>query len=221
MLLSIGRVAPPKITFSQFLSFSDIHHFSSPQISFLPQITKGWSNQEAGISANMVCVHAQSCPSLLWLHGLQPARLHCPWSGILEWVAISSSRQSFQPRDQTCISYIGKWVLNHFATWDSASMRWLLHFLPIDAGQPGPPFQSFLILTFIYLFGCVKLQYVGSALWLTHFSLVVVSWFSCMETCAVLVHWPGIEPASPALEDEFLITGPPGKPQSFLISLVL
>ena len=55
-------------------------------------------------------------------------------------------------------------------------------------GKLVPPFQSFLILTFIYLFSCVKLQHVGSALWLTHFCLVVVSWFSCMETCGVLVH---------------------------------
>ena len=30
---------------------------------------------------------------------------------ILEWVAISSSRES--PRDQTCVSYIDRWILNH------------------------------------------------------------------------------------------------------------
>ena len=45
----------------------------------------------------------------LQLHGLWLARLLCPWdfSGrILEWVAISSSRGSSQPRDQTHISCI-------------------------------------------------------------------------------------------------------------------
>ena len=30
---------------------------------------------------------------------------------ILEWVAISSSRGSSQPRDRTCISCIGRWIL--------------------------------------------------------------------------------------------------------------
>ena len=32
---------------------------------------------------------------------------------ILEWVAISSSRGSYQPRDQTCISCIGRQILYH------------------------------------------------------------------------------------------------------------
>ena len=34
----------------------------------------------------------------------------------LEWVAISSSRGTSQPRDQTCISCIGRWILYHWAT---------------------------------------------------------------------------------------------------------
>ena len=32
-------------------------------------------------------------------------------AGIREWVAISSSRKS--PRDQICVSYIDRWILNH------------------------------------------------------------------------------------------------------------
>ena len=43
------------------------------------------------------------------VHGILQARL-------LEWVAISFSRGSSQPRDQThvsCVSYIGRWVLYH------------------------------------------------------------------------------------------------------------
>ena len=39
---------------------------------------------------------------------------------ILDWVAISSSRGSSLPRDQTCvscISYIGGWILHHCTTW--------------------------------------------------------------------------------------------------------
>ena len=34
-----------------------------------------------------------------------------PQARILEWVAISSSTGSSQPRDQTLISYIGRWTL--------------------------------------------------------------------------------------------------------------
>ena len=43
------------------------------------------------------------------VHGILQAR-------ILEWVAMTSFRESFQPRDQTCISYIsciGRWVPYH------------------------------------------------------------------------------------------------------------
>ena len=59
-------------------------------------------------------VHAQSCVTLRnpvngsppgsCVHGILQAR-------ILEWVAISSSRGSSQPRDQTHISCIGKQIL--------------------------------------------------------------------------------------------------------------
>ena len=66
----------------------------------------------------MCCVKLlQSCPTLCdpmdysppgsSLHGVFQAR-------ILEWVALSFSRESSRPRDQTCISYvscIGKQVL--------------------------------------------------------------------------------------------------------------
>ena len=46
----------------------------------------------------------QLCPTLMRPYGLQPARLFCPWvlqARILEWMAISFSRGSSQPRDQT------------------------------------------------------------------------------------------------------------------------
>ena len=47
------------------------------------------------------------------VHGIFQAR-------ILEQVAIFSFRGSSQTRDETCVScvsYISKWVLNHWATW--------------------------------------------------------------------------------------------------------
>ena len=40
----------------------------------------------------------------------------------LEWVAMSSSRNSSRPRDRTCISYVsctGRWVLTTIATWEA------------------------------------------------------------------------------------------------------
>ena len=42
-------------------------------------------------------------------------------------------------------------------------------------------------------------------------SVVVARGLSCPAACKFLVPLPGIEPASPALEDGFLTTGPPGK----------
>ena len=38
---------------------------------------------------------------------------------ILEWVVISYSRGSSWFRDQTCLSWIGRWLLYHFATWET------------------------------------------------------------------------------------------------------
>ena len=40
------------------------------------------------------------------VHGIFQAR-------ILEWVAISSSRRSSQPRDRTCVSCIGRQIVHH------------------------------------------------------------------------------------------------------------
>ena len=40
---------------------------------------------------------------------------------ILELIAISFSRVSYQPRDRirvSCVSYIGRWILYHWVTWD-------------------------------------------------------------------------------------------------------
>ena len=38
---------------------------------------------------------------------------------ILEWVAISYSGASSQPRDQTHISCISRWILHHCTTWEA------------------------------------------------------------------------------------------------------
>ena len=52
------------------------------------------------------------------VHGIFQARI---W----EWVAISSFRGTSWTRDQTCISwisYIGRWILHHYTTWEAHSM---------------------------------------------------------------------------------------------------
>ena len=52
-------------------------------------------------------------------------------AGILEWVAISSSRRSPWLRDQTCISYIAGRFFTRWATWEA-------HFVPRPRLKPGP-----------------------------------------------------------------------------------
>ena len=72
-----------------------------------------------------VCVCAQSCPTLCnpldysppgsSVHGIFQA-------GVLAWVTISFSGRSSSPRDRTCVSFIsciGRWILYHWATWES------------------------------------------------------------------------------------------------------
>ena len=53
-------------------------------------------------------------PSRFFVHGISEARL-------FEWVGISSEG-SFWPRDWThvsCISWIGRWILYHWAVWEA------------------------------------------------------------------------------------------------------
>ena len=88
-----------------------------------------------------MCVFSCSVMSnSLWPHGLQPARLLCPWNffqaRILELVAISHSRGSSRPRVRagiSCISHIGRWILYHCATWEvphgHAPIYLFIHFL--------------------------------------------------------------------------------------------
>ena len=59
------------------------------------------------------------------VHGIFQAR-------ILEWVTIPFSRGSSWPRDWTCISWIGRRILYHWATWEVPSRLWcfkISHFL--------------------------------------------------------------------------------------------
>ena len=86
------------------------------------------------------CIHAQSCPPL-WdnmdcnlpgssVHGIFQTRIQ-------NWVAISFSRGSSQPRDQTrisCVSCFGRRVFNHWTTWDTWNYKKPYYWAP-----PVPP----------------------------------------------------------------------------------
>ena len=52
-------------------------------------------------------------------HGISQAK-------ILEWVAISFSRESSGPRDWAHLSGIGRWILYHWATWEAQALYLLL-----------------------------------------------------------------------------------------------
>ena len=66
------------------------------------------------------CLVTKPCPTLLGpngLYSLPGSSVHgISQATILEWVAISFSRGSSQPRNQTCVSCIGRWILYH---WDT------------------------------------------------------------------------------------------------------
>ena len=88
-------------------------------IDFFPPFNASWR------LCHCVCVWsvAQLCPTPWDSMGYSPpgsSSVHGTFQiGILEWVAISYSRGSFQPRDWTHISCIGRWILYHWPTWEA------------------------------------------------------------------------------------------------------
>ena len=68
-----------------------------------------------------LCEPVDCSPPGSSVHGSLQAR-------VLEWVAVPSSRGSSPPRDRTHISYvfcIGRWVLYHWATWETPIILWV------------------------------------------------------------------------------------------------
>ena len=59
-----------------------------------------------------MCDPMDCSPPAFSAHGILQAR-------ILEWVAISSSGASSQPKDQTCSSCISRWILYQCTTWEA------------------------------------------------------------------------------------------------------
>ena len=62
------------------------------------------------------------------VHGISQARIQ-------EWIAISFSRGSSQPRDQTCISCIGGRRFNLWATGDAQKIMWNAGLDEVQAGN--------------------------------------------------------------------------------------
>ena len=98
-----------------------------PELELSPLSSLLWYNSCHKI---IFALHACSVVShSLWPHGLYVAcqallsmgfsSARTIWARILEWVAISFSKGSPGPRDQTHISCSGRWIIYHGATWKS------------------------------------------------------------------------------------------------------
>ena len=61
-------------------------------------------------------VMSNSFATSLTLTGQAPLSMGFFQERILEWVGISFSRGSSRPRDHTCFSHIGRWILYHWTT---------------------------------------------------------------------------------------------------------
>ena len=79
------------------------------------------------------------------VHGISQAR-------ILEWVAISFSRASSRPRDGICISYIGRWILYHWATREAQVCVYTILKWPIKQFSENSerPCKSYFLFEFCY-----------------------------------------------------------------------
>ena len=119
----IGSLPSQQILFSQSL-FLTLFFLS------LPEEVSVLCNQESELVWCLCCiVHSKTksrnnmlicvcvSRSVKRPYGLQPARLLCPWvfqARILEWFAISFSRESSWPRDQAQVSCI---IRRFFTIW--------------------------------------------------------------------------------------------------------
>ena len=108
---------------------------------------KPWSDTKVRVRVKV----AQSCPSLCYpmdytVHRILQAR-------ILEWVAISFSRGSSQPRDRTQVSHIAGGFFTSWATGEAWSDIWFVNIFSHSSGYLFI-FQWFSLLskTFPFLF---------------------------------------------------------------------
>ena len=107
---------------------------SRKSLLFNPTVFEGTRKTSWRVVTGVILVEWQNqvCAKLLhlWPTLCYPMDCSSPGSSIneilqasiLEWVAISSSRGSFRPRDWThisCVSCISTWILYHHPTWEA------------------------------------------------------------------------------------------------------
>ena len=147
-------------------NFLCLFQLITDNVNRLTGMDMGWRLHESIAKAvctiflhECVCVCVCSVMSnSLWLHGLWPTRLLCPWNSpgkILEWVAISYSKGYSQTSDWTrvsCRSFTtGRQILYHWTTWEG-SFSYKNAFQPrtispLPLGHSQKYLEPFLIIT--------------------------------------------------------------------------
>ena len=103
------------------------------------------------------------------VHGILHAR-------ILEWVAISFSRGSSQPRDQTHVSCIGRQILYRWASREAPLYTWFPLILAFLLGILTVWFISFITCSQTSSFSSIILVNVTSLCWLYTEGCAVIIW---------------------------------------------
>ena len=140
-------------------------------------------------SCLILCDPLNGSPPGSSVHGISQTR-------ILEWVAISSSRGSSQPRDRSWASHIaGKF----FTVWATREGQYYIKMTPFSS-------------PLIFHYYCHYYYHVAAwaPCWSTVSHCPTQTWLLPMA-CGTSVPWPGIEPVTSALEDGFLSTGQRGR----------
>ena len=131
---SVHGIFQARILWSEVKSLSHVRLFVTPW-TVTPQApwSMGFSRHEYWSGLHLL------------LHGIFPTQglnpglphrrqtLYC--LSILWWVAISFSEGFSRPRDWTLVSYVGRQVLYHWATWEAARGLWI--YLSQGLGQSG------------------------------------------------------------------------------------
>ena len=71
------------------------------------------------------CLVAKLCPTLMWVHGQWTTRLLCLWDFPGKNTVVGCHfllQESSWPRDQTCVSCIGRWVLYQWTTRNAQTL---------------------------------------------------------------------------------------------------